>query len=287
MIKLFASDSDNTLLNIDHESDVFIDETIRQIVDAGLFFTIATGRSATRLMIPNMDDKIYHIYMNGAYITGPDGEVVYKSIMDKEILRELIESCPEYEFCFVGADKQYMMISREKFLAQSFKAPKGMETTPEWIKNYTEMRLKDTDFSLTEKEILDLDICKINLYVKNDMNLAKMDAFLEKHKDKIINAPTNETIYEITMQGVDKGAAVAVLAKYLNLSEDECAVYGDGGNDVTMLKRFKHSYSPADGSPDVICHASKLLEPYATYSVSKHMRNTLLEQKKRVGKRYG
>jgi hydroxymethylpyrimidine pyrophosphatase-like HAD family hydrolase len=171
-----------------------------------------------------------------------------------------------------------MMISQEKFLEQSFKAPKGMETTPDWIRRYTETRLKDTKFSLTKEEILNLDICKFNLYIKDDMNLEKIDAFLEKYSDRIINAPTNETIYEVTMKGIDKGAAVAVLARHLNLTEDECAVYGDGGNDVTMLRRFKNAFAPSDGRPEVIQYAAKLLEPYATYSVSRHMRDTLVEQ---------
>ena len=278
MIRLFASDLDNTLLNTDHESDAFIDETIQKILDSGCYFTIATGRSATRTMIPNMDDKIYHIYMNGAYITGPNGEVVYQSNMNKEILKELIETCPEYDYCFVGTDRQYMMISQKKFLEQSFKAPKGMETTPEWIQKYTESRLNDTTFSLTKEDILNLDICKVNLYIKDGMDLKRIDAFLEKYSDQIINAPTNDTIYEITMRGIDKGAAVAILAQYLDLTEDECAVYGDGGNDVTMLRRFKNAFAPSDGRPEVIQYASKLLEPYATYSVSRHMRDTLKEQ---------
>ena len=33
------------------------------------------------------------------------------------------------------------------------------------------------------------------------------------------------------------------------IEEDEIAVYGDGGNDLVMLRRFRHSYATANGSP--------------------------------------
>ena len=44
MIKLFASDLDGTLLNELHESDEVIFNSIQQVLNKNLYFTIATGR---------------------------------------------------------------------------------------------------------------------------------------------------------------------------------------------------------------------------------------------------
>ena len=55
-------------------------------------------------------------------------------------------------------------------------------------------------------------------------------------------------MFEITDVACNKGESVAWLAGYYGIAEDEVAVYGDGGNDIAMLKRFRHSYATKNAS---------------------------------------
>ena len=75
-----------------------------------------------------------------------------------------------------------------------------------------------------------------------------------------------------------KGEALAWLAARLGIAEDEVAVYGDGGNDVVMLERFRHAYATANGSPAAKRAAGTVIGPCATYAVPRHVVRTLRAQ---------
>ena len=52
-------------------------------------------------------------------------------------------------------------------------------------------------------------------------------------------------------------------------------VYGDGLNDLSMLKRFEHSYCPSTGTVQAKEAASYQIGPYDEYSVISHMLENL------------
>ena len=110
---------------------------------------------------------------------------------------------------------------------------------------------------------------------------AELDAFLAEHADTAVNAPFSSVMYEITSVGVNKGEAVAWLADYLGIGQDEVAVYGDGGNDVAMLRRFSrygHAYAPKEACGDALEAASEVIGSYAWHAVPRHMRRTVARQ---------
>ena len=85
-------------------------------------------------------------------------------------------------------------------------------------------------------------------------------------------------MFEITAAGVDKGSALAWLAGWLGLGEDEVAVYGDGGNDICMLERFAalgHAYATSNGSADAKRAAGNVIGSCARHAVPRHMLETL------------
>ena len=68
------------------------------------------------------------------------------------------------------------------------------------------------------------------------------------------------------------------LAEYLNVTKDEVAVYGDGGNDLDMLAMFlipmrllRHRSVPKELRPS----SARMRK----YSVARHMEKLLLLQK--------
>lgn len=105
-------------------------------------------------------------------------------------------------------------------------------------------------------------------------------SFIAEHPE-VVNAPFNPSMFEVTRAGVNKGEAVAWLAGYLGIREDEVAVYGDGGNDIQMLERFAgygHAYATSNGSDAAKHAAGNVIGSCATWAVSRHMLVTLRAQ---------
>ena len=97
-------------------------------------------------------------------------------------------------------------------------------------------------------DILRHDVCKINCRVTSPELERDLKAYLAERSDHVVNAPFDPVMFEITDVACNKGESVAWLAGYYGIAEDEVAVYGDGGNDIAMLKRFRHSYATKNGS---------------------------------------
>ncbi len=57
---------------------------------------------------------------------------------------------------------------------------------------------------------------------------------------------------EIAPEGVDKGRSLATLAQHLSLSPDEVMAFGDGQNDVPMLKYAGAGYAMANACPQAL-----------------------------------
>ena len=110
----------------------------------------------------------------------------------------------------------------------------------------------------------------------------ELKAYIADHSDTVVNAPFNPVIFELTDKGCNKGESVAWLGRYYGIEEDEIAVYGDGGNDIVMLERFRHSYAVANAADAAKAAASETIGYSALHAVPKHMMRTLRKQSGRV-----
>lgn len=57
---------------------------------------------------------------------------------------------------------------------------------------------------------------------------------------------------EIAPEGVDKGRSLAILARHLGLTPDEVMAFGDGQNDVPMLRYAGAGYAMANACPQAL-----------------------------------
>ena len=66
---------------------------------------------------------------------------------------------------------------------------------------------------------------------------------------------------EIAPEGVDKGRSLAFLAEHLGLTPDEVMAFGDGQNDVPMLKYAGAGYAMANACPQALACTSLIAPP--------------------------
>lgn len=278
MIKLFATDLDGTLLNKEHKVDETIEKAIQTIVENQLFFTVATGRPKALVDLGNVKDIAYYVTANGSLIYNPKGELLYKSLIDKESLKGFLKYASDFVVEYCAPDTIYVQDSKETYFDKKIYLNAYYGKATQWIKDSIEKVAPFYVFDASDEEILQADICKLNCRIFPQKDYSAFDAFLEEHTEDLVNASCSEAMYELTKAGVSKGEAVHWLASYLGLEDDEVAVYGDDENDIVMLDRFKHSYAPSSGNLKAIQVANYTIGPYQEYSVIRHILDTIKEQ---------
>lgn len=278
MIRLFACDLDGTLLNERHESDAFIEGVLRSVVESGRYFTVATGRSTSMIDFGEMNGRIYVICMNGSLILDPKGRVVRCEKIDKEVLLQLLEQFPTLRMECLSAQHSYIRQDKETFVAAMMANKDRMANGERWVRRLLEHVDEQMCFSQRTEEILKQDICKINCRVDTQEEARQLQEYLQVHADALVNAPSNQGHFEITASGVNKGTAILHLADRLGIDAQDVAVYGDGGNDLEMLTMFAHSYAPCTAQKEAQMAASAIIGPYQSYSVAKHIAETLVKE---------
>ena len=275
MIKLFASDLDGTLFNILHETDGGILRRLRRTIEAGRPVALASGRCVRRTAELGFGDlPIESVGANGAHVVGRDGEVLRHVTIDPAVVEELLTGFPAVCFNCVGRDHTYVRGTREQHAA-GYLMPRGLAGV---ILRYRMSRAVRTDeerFDCGDADVLAQDICKLNFRVSDPGMRREVEAFVSERSDALVNASFDGDLFELTDARVNKGEAVAWLAGELGLSEDEVAVYGDGGNDLAMLERFDHAYATSNGSDAAKRAAGNVIGSCALHAVPRHIVRTV------------
>lgn len=274
MIRLFASDLDGTLFNKYHKCDDKIENAIREIVEHDRFFTVATGRGINMVDLNGASSIAYYICLNGSVIVDPNRKLLHSEPIDKDILNEIIETFGTAHLEYVAWNKVYSMFDKNEILDYRRKVWKEI-ADDSWLDNFLNNITKNFEYSQSKENILKQDICKINYHFEDGEANAELDYFLKKYSNRLVNAPSGKGMYEITKCGVDKASGIQWLANYLRIPKDEIAVYGDGGNDITMLEMYEHSYAPSTACDMVKEKAQQVIGPYNEYSVIEHMLKTI------------
>lgn len=271
MIKLFACDLDGTLLNKYHETDEIILNAVNQVIENHRYFAIATGRHMhenQKAKLGMHDDGVYTICMNGAWIFDPKGNSIYENYLDQQFLSKILKTFPTIDFECIGKDHTYLRISKEQHI-------KEFEKRSIWKKvlRKTDINefMKDCLYEQSDEAILKQGIMKINCRVEDEQLHHDLTAFIQANSDIVVNAPFQDEIFEITDKSVNKGEAVTKLAQHLNISEDEVAVYGDGGNDLEMLGRFHYAYATENASDAAKTAAGNVIGHCDDHAVPMHI----------------
>ena len=280
MIKLFASDLDGTLLNGLHETDRTIRSAIKTAIELGAHVVPATGRS----VLPIGDHgftglKIDAVCANGSIVRGQNGEVLKTFTVDPAFVEELLRAFPQICFDCCTPDGMFSSGSYEMH-QEGFKRDGLFRRIVMRGMRARGGAHEEQFFDQSLSSILSHEVCKINCRVTSEELDRELKAFLADHADTVVNAPFNPVMFEITDKDCNKGESVAWLGRYYGIGEDEIAVYGDGGNDLVMLSRFRHSYATANGSDEAKAAASATIGRCELHAVPRHILKTLRSQQR-------
>ena len=85
----------------------------------------------------------------------------------------------------------------------------------------------------------------------------------------VTHSTSRDSLIEISALNVSKGTTLAMMAKRLGLTAEDCVSFGDNPNDFSMLEWTARSYAMSDGHPDAPTFAKGIAEPCEADGVAK------------------
>lgn len=242
MIKAVFFDIDGTL--IPHGQETMPKSTImalRQLKEKGIKVFIATGRPVTTMTnaLSQFDFDGY-LALNGQYCY-IDGRVVRDCYIDQKDIAQVIPYITKQQISCIFAEKDYVYVNlrSEKYL----EFHKGIEDQMNVIDDVNRTKSHHT----------------YQLMVFIDESEEK-EFF--KHLPNCKSARWHPMFADIIPKQGGKDQGIKAMAQALHISVDEVMAFGDGGNDIDMLKCAGIGVAMGNASTKV-----KAVADYVTTSV--------------------
>lgn len=238
--KAVAVDMDGTFLN---EKRDFNHEEFAEILDIlekeNVQFIVASGRPYARLKqdFKDFKDRMDFVTVNGARLI-VEGKQVGITPIKRDLILDTVaygeKTYPGVTTLVFGPGKAYVLKSapdkEKKFLAY-FAGDVG--ELDRWAD------LPDEDFVQIT----------FNCGGKNAPNIEK--AINDKYGKVISAYGSADFAVDVDAYGVSKAEGLKELLAKLDLTGDDLIAFGDGGNDIEMLKLAKYSYAMENGMDEV------------------------------------
>jgi Cof subfamily protein (haloacid dehalogenase superfamily) len=245
-IDLIAIDIDGTLLNSQGGLSTGARAAIDKARDQGVQVVIVSGRNRVGLLhfMKLADLELPYIGSGGAYITNPvTGEVIQETPVPRATIEKILAIARKAKAAiFIEANSRLFAEADPQVIA-SIQALAGI------------------DVVLTEDILQDFtgDPQKI-VMVKDPDSLADLEAEIRQKVANITLSYSSPVYLEVTKQGVNKGAALIQLARYMGVPLARIAAIGDERNDLSMFEVAGLAIAMGNASTEVRA-AADLIAP--------------------------
>ena len=257
-LRLAAVDMDGPLLDDDKNFPPGMDELLDRMDERGVTFAPASGRQVWTLidMFPSRPGMTF-IGENGGIVMR-DGVEVSSSPLDASTVREAVRLVREATRGPDGIDGGLVMCGKRSAYVE-----RSDDRFVDGVMPYYH-RTKRVDDQLDvidaiESGDLDDAIVKLAVYTPGPvapLAQATLANFAHSHQYAISGA----NWADLQVRGVDKGRAVRDLQRFLGVTREQTAVFGDAGNDLSMMSEGDLSFAMANASPDVV-EAARFVAP--------------------------
>ncbi len=234
MIRLVATDLDNTLLDINSDIPEGTKEIIRKAQQKGVIFAVATGRAyrSAKSMAEEIGGSSMIICYNGSEIRdSSDGSFIFKEHLDDDLVRDIIGFCHDH-------GHYLQMYSENEIIVEKVRMDIHPDPDFRYIQ-YTEVG----DFL----EMDTYDTPKLLLGSTPDRVPVIQAELEEKFGHRAFFAQSADYIIEIMPKDVNKGRSLERLCEHLGIRKEETMALGDNTNDIDLLKAAGLKVSVANG----------------------------------------
>ena len=252
-LRLAAIDMDGTLLDDDKNFPPGMDGLIALMDERGVTFAPASGRQVWTLidMFPSRPGMTV-IGENGGIVMR-DGVEVSCSPLDAPTLREAVRLVREATTGEGAIDGGLVMCGKKFAYVERLDDEYVAGVVPYYHRT---QRVEDQMAVIDAIESGESDdaIVKLAVYTPGPvapLAEATLAHFARTHQYAISGA----NWADLQIRGVDKGSAVRDLQRFLGVTREQTAVFGDAGNDLSMMSEGDLSFAMANASADVVAAA--------------------------------
>ena len=242
-IKLIALDLDGTLLNSQKGLSERNRRALARCAEQGIQIVPTTGRAAGGIMpeVRSLPGVNYGITTNGGVVADLVGNRSLKTCtLPNRTALQILKIIDKYHAMY----DPYIDgrgISQSRFMDHLDEY--GLSSVMQEMVRAT----RDVYPSIIgHVEETGKDVEKINVYVADLGDREPLKKELSAIPGLIISSSLYNNI-EINMEGATKGNALLWLASYLGISREETMAFGDGENDLSMLKAAGIGIAMANG----------------------------------------
>lgn len=224
MIKLVATDLDDTLLNHEWKISQRNIATIRQAVEHGVIVTLATGRMAvsSRRYAKELGLDIPIITYHGALIEqGLSGEVLYRKVVPTDLAADIVEN-------LLNRAVHTQIFIKDRVFTQK-------------TNQYSDYYCKMAGVIVEEQDILKVldeepeGLEKILCIGEEGVLKQSSEELREIYGDRLHFTSSKPYFFDMVDKDVNKGTALKALSEQYNIHPYEIMAIGDSINDTEMI----------------------------------------------------
>ena len=231
-IRLIALDLDGTLLDSQKRLSARNEKVLRECIARGIYVVPCTGSiwSGVPEFLRTLPGIQYAITTNGAIV---------EDVEKHKILDERKLSCAQAVEILELAEKFHTMydayVAGYAYGESRFLEHMDEYAIPDTIQTMIRQTRREVPNVMEKVRDTGLPVEKINYFFGDQQERARARRELQERGDVIVSSSLDNNL-EINAQGATKGEAILRLAKHLGLSRKQTMGFGDGENDMTMIR---------------------------------------------------
>ena len=147
----------------------------------------------------------------------------------------------------------------EQFRMKGWKSEDKMEKILRWLQLMYTAPLSGLTILMNFKKVTD-QILKFAPTVPAEKTYFYYDIFRERLKGKVEPTTSGHGSIDLIVPGCHKASGLKRLVERWGISPEQCAAFGDGGNDIEMLNYCGYSYA-MENAPQNVKDAAKYICP--------------------------
>ncbi len=268
--RLIVSDMDDTLLNERGLLSPATVEAIRAAREAGCELALASGRMpcAMRSFARELNVTLPMIAYNGAQLTDPTGEKLLDGRLpvSAELAHELIVYCEEIGLHIQAYDGDDFLTAEDNEFAREYR---------DSVYGVAHMRVTGKPLS----QCVDFDQPKLLAITEPDKTQDYLNLLQARFEGRLICAITRPQYIECYAPETSKERALSELCEKLGIDPGEVIAFGDGQNDLGMIRFAGLGCAVANAREEVRAEADLVAPPNSEDGVAQVIMRLLRDGK--------
>ena len=250
-VKMIAVDMDGTFLNDQKKYNYLRFSYIyQQLKDRNIKFVVASGNQYYQLksFFTDINTEIAFVAENGAWIFDKDKELFCGSFSQKNVYKiinilEKSEFSKKIHYLLCGCNSAYYLKDEDE----------------RWLSTMRHYYVRLTKINQIQ-ELFNDKLLKFALNISNNIIKHVINDINNAHTEITVATCSGYNFVDLIVPGNHKGHALNLLAQRWGISNKEILAFGDGCNDIEMLKIAGFSFAMKN-SVQIVKNTARYLAP--------------------------